>query len=51
MPGYEALDAKSDLSAAQFIREGSAMIAVGPGKPADFILYEEFLSWKWPLFL
>jgi hypothetical protein len=33
------------------IREGSAMIAVGPGKPADFILYEEFLSWKWPLFL
>src|SRR5208282_3781521 len=25
---------------------GSAKIAAGPGKPADFILYEEFSSWK-----
>jgi hypothetical protein len=34
-----------------FIHEGSAMIAAEPGKPADFTLYEEFLSWIWPLFL
>jgi hypothetical protein len=33
------------------IPNASAMIAAGPGNPADFTFYEEFLSWKRPLFL
>ncbi len=33
------------------VREGSAIIAAEPEKPADFTLHEEFLSWKRPLFL
>ena len=51
MPGSGARDREFEIFRVLSIREGSAMIAVGPGKPADFILYEEFLSWKWPLFL
>jgi hypothetical protein len=33
------------------IRDGSAMIAAGREKPAEYTLYEEFLSWKHPGFL
>jgi hypothetical protein len=29
----------------------SAIIAAGPGNPADYTFYEEFLSWKRPVFL
>jgi hypothetical protein len=33
------------------IPEGSAMIAAAPGNPAEYTLYQEFLSWKRPGFL
>jgi len=34
-----------------FLSDASAMIAAEPGTPADYTLYEEFSSWKHPLFL
>ncbi len=41
----------SELLVSGSVRDGSAIIAAEPERPADCTLHEEFLSWKRPLFL